>query len=41
MEHSESYQERKLRVKTREYDPKTFGMYFIKRGKKGKWTHGY
>lgn len=37
----ESYEERKLRQKVRVYDPKTFGIHFIKRGKKGKWTHSY
>ena len=41
MEKNESYQERLLRVKTRTYDPKTFGMNFFKRNKKGKWTHSY
>ena len=37
----ESYEERKLRQNIRVYDPKTFGIHFIKRNKKGKWTHSY
>jgi hypothetical protein len=41
MRELESYEERKMRQKVRVYDPKTFGMFFLKRDKKGKWTHSY
>ena len=39
MENLESRKQRELRVKKQSFDPKTFGMYFFRRNKKGKWTH--